>query len=1412
MNCRPHSSRQRVDLVELARLDGTKPQQLLTELLGPDASTKRAAKLTEPSATASPSERQAYDRQEALLRKLRTIAEDAATFEQEHGVHALYVGFPLLAVEPRARSQGQRILAPLAFIPVNLALKRGRKPSVELSCAAEGRERVIANPTLLAWVEQQCGARLEELFEDDEGTQPWREVAELVKAVFEALELDPPESPREGSPLLAISGEPAEPQLEPRLLPCAVLGLFPMSNQALVRDTQALIEGEPMDGPIRSFLDVGASLVDEAPPRASTGAPHLSGRRVFSEERLVSLADPCQARAVRLARTARGLVVHGPPGTGKSQTITNVIGDHLARGERVLFVCDKRTALDVVQYRLTHLGLGDLCAVVHDAQRDQRDLYLGIRQQLDALPEAKTDPRAVKELERIDAELGQIHAVLTDHHARLAERPNEGTEPSFHELVGEWLGIDAPPELSEVVPNLSGVDADAARASERTAREVLARATRERYSDNPWRDALGLRLADYLAQPVERWRSVVDALAQVAERVDATRDPSIPSFAPEAVIEQGSARETLARDLRGALDALDPEGAKHWARAQEKEREKAASELAALAPALALLEDAAPDPELAVVERAERFETGRIAEWLAVLGSYLAIARKWYAFVFFFTRRRRALAVLERFGQAVSAEAADRVRAFLSALRARRMLSSWHEDAFGERADDEALLRRARGSRALLSTLTSLRSDARLTSLAAEVGRALEDGEGERLARGLERSAARAAAIAELEETLSRADLFRASWRSSIGEALRRGEEVAPLFGRMREAFSTVEGLLRIRSGLEELPASIAETVEALARAGADEDHGWDALRRGALASQIRARMALHDTLAALDGGRLDAYHRRYRELERQKQTIVTDVVRHLWAVRQRERLLATTGSRLNALGAAVRRRLMLRGERAMKVRQAIAAGAEEEGGDPLFDLRPVWMASPSTVAQIFPRTPVFDVVIFDEASQCRLEEALPVMLRAKRVVIAGDPKQLPPTRFFESTVTQSHADEAETDQDLFEDQQAEIDDLLGAALNLEIEQAYLDVHYRSRNADLIGFSNQSFYDARLQAIPGHPRNRVEHAPLRLVQVSGTYAERQNEREAQKVVEIVKDLLARERPPSIGVVSFNLTQRDRIVEELEKAASADPSFASRLDEARRRRGADSFEGLFVRNLESVQGDERDHIVISTTYGPDARGRFYRRFGPLGRAGGGRRLNVLVTRARCEIHLVTSIPPEVYRSVPPLEPGRQPNGAYHLFAYLRYAEDLERLYREEQERLAEAEVAHARCYVRPTACPSLVTETLAARLASEHQVAADVYWGNDGFCVDVALHHPSRAEDVTVGLLCDGTRFDKTEDPVEWDVFRTLVLESQGWDLVRLWTPELFRDPSRSVEAVREAVRAHLARERAEGDEGKRTLH
>jgi hypothetical protein len=1399
LSCRPHSSRQRIDLVQLGKLED---KHVLAELLG----EAREVKLSPPPLGSNADEKahEAYDDRQAILGKLRSIAEDARTYHQDTGAEVLYVGYPLLDLPPeqqagRARKSeafGKRILAPICFIPIELAIRTARPQSVTLSCAAEADERVIPNAALIAWIEQTTGKKLGvELEGGDEDVRTWEEIEHVTSVVCEALGLAKPAALTAATPIVATPR--SDEERAARVVPAAVLGLFPVSNQGLLRDLEAFVEGPIPDGPIQSFLRADRSLGEA-----------VAVKRDVRTERLVSHADPCQGRAVRLAATTRGLVIHGPPGTGKSQTIANVIGDHLARGERVLFVCDKRTALDVVEYRLRHLELGGLCAVVHDVSRDSRDLYKSVREQLEALAEMKVDGAIAGELERVDNELVRVHAELTKYDAALAS--SDSGAPSFHAVAGEWLALDVPTSVDALpaCKEIRGVALADLLPLESDVREVLQRAQTEGLPTNPWVDATDLPLTTYLGKQVSDWRTFVSAARTAANAVDEARDVDGLPFDPDHDLgTQATGRSALADALATVSPVIAPTTIAAWAGVDPAKLKKALASVEAVEPQLAALEAARPDPELALVVKSRQAPLGEIVEWLGALAAYLQIAKKWYA-LFCFGRKKAARLVATRFGLALGVEPADRLSTFLAAQRARRVVEDVYAEVIGPVAqttatelDDAALAADVRAHHALWTALVALHASAAWTSVRPRVLASLRAPDQQAaLVASLQRAQQRVPAIASFETAIA-GELFAPSWRAAIAQAARRSELVAPQLAALDDRFASVEGILRMKKALAALPASVAEPLRALARAGLSPDVGWIAIRRGILGAELARRIEADPTLQDIDNDRMRTLHGRYRELDMRKRDLVRRAILARWTAKQRERLLASTGSRLNAAGAELKRRLTLRGEKAMRLRQVLAAGGAVEGGDPLFDLRPVWMASPETVAQIFPREALFDVVIFDEASQCRLEEALPVLVRARRVVIAGDPKQLPPTRFFESSIASSDDGDVDaSEQGMFEEQQADVEDLLGAALNLEIEQCYLDVHYRSTNADLIEFSNRNFYDARLQAIPGHPKHRAVTAPLRLVRVAGVYDKRANPIEAAAVVEIVKELLARTEPPSIGIACFNLVQRDMIIEALDDAAALDPVFASRLAAARTRKGAASFEGLFVKNLENVQGDERDHIIISTTYGPDPKGKFYHRFGPLARAGGGRRMNVLVTRARSEVHLVSSIPPSEYTALPPVEAGRTPNGAWLLFSYLKYAEELAQAYAEEA---ADREAAKPPGTVRhfPTRAPSSLVAALASRIA-EGGLTSDVYWGNDGFCVDLAVHHPVRADDVTIGVLCDGTRFDKADDPVEWDLFRTSVLEAQGWNLLRVWSPHLVRDRTSIVAAITTEAARELEKEKS----------
>ena len=1112
-----------------------------------------------------------------------------------------------------------------------------------------------------------------------------------------------------------------------------------------------------------------------------------------------------------LAREATGLVVHGPPGTGKSQTITNIIADHLARGQRVLLVCEKRTALDVVADRLEHMGLRSLCGIVHDPQRDQRDLYRSIHQQLDELPEAKLYPHAAAALEKIDGELQQLHDELTEFHNALM-KPTADGKPSFHELMGRWMSFQAESAARLDAAAAAGISVEQLESQQTALLELFQRAVGADFSRNLWAKSAGISPGEFLSRPMLQSRTAMDRIVTAADATDATADPRIPVFADHVpLLQQAAARAELADPLAEVIPKVIAGKLTRLASLDVASIRQLRAKIDGLHAEIEIFRAAPIDAQLLAFVQPPP-PSAQIQRNLLTLKQYIDIADKWSGF-FAFGLKAEAARLLKHYAQPRTKDDAIRLQTFLMASQARLSLLP----VLGETTlpSDEYIERFLQITKDWLPQLERIGTDPALAGIGPALVKVLAAcGFADQSApevenpltsfiEGLKLSTARADALVKLEDSLIASTLFADNWLADFTHSLRHGKLAADAATVLSNHLDRLEGVLRVRSGRAALPAPFVPAVDQLLSQVISADEAISALQQTVLTTEITRRLRDNPTLHAIDAHRVESSFDRYRKLDGQKKILVRDCIAHLWVSKQKDRLLNSTGSRLNSAGADLRRRLTSRGERAMRLRQVIAIGDSLEGGDPLFDLCPVWMASPETVAQIFPRKAVFDVVIFDEASQCRLEEALPVLTRGRRVVIAGDPNQLPPTRFFESGLIQSQQEEPETDQELFETQQGEVEDLLAAALNLAIQQCYLDVHYRSRNSDLIEFSNRNFYASRLQAIPGHPQNHSRFSPLTLYRVDGIYNKRQNELEADRVVQIVHDLLKRAEPPSIGIACLNLPQRDLIVGKLDDLAGEDADFAKRLAGARIRKGQGSFEGLFVKNLENVQGDERDHIIISTTYGPDSKGKFYRRFGPLGMAGGGRRLNVLVTRARQEVHLVTSIPVEAYRSLPVVPEGQAATGAWLLFAYLKYAEELAGEYSNVniEHRSEEAGVVPALVNVWPSKSPSVFAEKLGDSLASGLKIGSDVHWGNEGFCVDLALHHPARPGDVTIGVLCDGCRYTAAEDAVEWDIFRTGILAGQGWNLRRIWTPHYFRDPQGNLKVIRKSAEEFVANEK-----------
>ena len=427
-----------------------------------------------------------------------------------------------------------------------------------------------------------------------------------------------------------------------------------------------------------------------------------------------------------------------------------------------------------------------------------------------------------------------------------------------------------------------------------------------------------------------------------------------------------------------------------------------------------------------------------------------------------------------------------------------------------------------------------------------------------------------------------------------------------------------------------------------------------------------------------------------------------------------------------------------------------------DRAGVSIQQMKPCFMMSPLSVAQFLkPQGIRFDLVIIDEASQMRPEEALGAVARGGQVVVVGDPMQLPPTSFFDRG---DRLDEEQIDEEEIVDNES----ILDLALAEFRPSRTLRWHYRSRHESLIAFSNRQFYnDLIVFPSPLDPDRRKREPKLGVYHhfVAGKYKGRINIEEAQAVAEAALEFMIAEPDKSLGVVTLNQTQRDVLLEELERLVARERA-AQKYTE----RWEQTLEPFFVKNLENVQGDERDVIFISTVYGPDAEtGVVMNRFGPINGRHGHRRLNVLFTRAKDRVEIFTSMRPTDIK----VEEGAQ-LGVRTLKAYLEYAEtgqlDAGAMTRREPDSEFE----------------ELIRDRLVER---GFEVVPQV--GVAGYFIDLAVKHPKRSGFV-LGIECDGAGYRSSRSARDRDRLRQQVLERLQWNIYRIWSTDWFDNPGREL--------------------------
>jgi very-short-patch-repair endonuclease len=1031
-----------------------------------------------------------------------------------------------------------------------------------------------------------------------------------------------------------------------------VIGTFTYAKLPMVRDLQTAAG-------LLNDSDVVAAIAGDPDAQELLCAPDEDDSEPLldlpADDYSVLDADSSQRSAIAAVLSGHSLVIHGPPGTGKSQTIANLIAALVARGRKVLFVAEKRAAIDAVLSRLKGVDLGEIVLDIHEGTKDRQRIARDLGASLD-LAHQTTEPDDTSLRRR----LADRQRRLTDHVKALHEaHPPWGLTPFA--VQSALLGIPARArnQVRLVAPErITGAVADELRDELREFAHLGGFAMRP--GTTPWfgaalRTPQDVRLACNLAAQLSS--HTVPRLMDMQAKVSA----AVGLRAPESYTDV-LARMRLYAGVRQTLASFD----------------------------------------------AEVFAANPKALADAVAGTGTASMGE----------RRKLRKESQRLSRGSAKQSRDEMVARLN--EAASQLSQWQSQRLSAAtaSDDAGLLPTVPTDFFPLNEFLG-ECTQRLDALRGYVG--------------LDATAAveQLAALTADQDT---------AWK------LPRLYELAAKFDQL---------------GLRPLLDELARNEASPDVAAAAFDHAW----YSSILDQIRVRDPRY---AAERGGSLDevAHDFRHRDVEHLRAN--RRRVSHAWAERLRE---AQDQHPLQA--RVIRKQAALRRGH-LPLRRLL-----DQTSDVLFALKPCWAMSPLMVSQVLPATRLFDVVIFDEASQIVPADAIPAIMRGHQIVVAGDDRQLPPTNFFrqigagEDDLIEDDAPVAgavDGDGHVVDEHSYDDENLVSFGVGFE---SVLDAlkpllptwplawHYRSRNERLVAFSNNRIYGGTLTTFPGVFRDDC----MRHVVVAQTPEPGQEVSVTAEVNQVVELILehARTRPrESLGVIALGIKHSDRIDAALRAALTHHVDLEGFFSE-------DTAEPFFVKNLERVQGDERDAIILSIGYGKHPDGRMRYQWGPLLRDGGERRLNVAATRAKHRLTLVSSF------SSHDVDPDRLTKaGAKMLADYLEYAgsggtvaaasgsEDLSPFESDVRDRLAECGI---------TVVPQ---------------------YGVGGYRVDFAATHPDDTDRMVLAIEADGASYHQSGSVRDRDRLRGEHLKRLGWNFHRVWSTNWFHDPQAEVAKLRAA--------------------
>ena len=1257
---------------------------------------------------------------DALDHSLRRLEEQARTSLEEQGVNTLFLALGMLHyTEDRA---DQVFRAPLVLLPAALTRKTART-GYELRATDDDP---IVNPALAEYLRGR-GITLGDLPDSAALTDDY-DLQTLFSAVAAQVA---------GNERWAVKTD-------------IYLSLFSFQKFVMYKDLEANAEAVAAHRLIRQLVTRTGGGVIGLPPeiRGMDLDEEYPPESTFQ----VVDADASQLRAIAACARGHDLVIEGPPGTGKSQTITNLIAAALAADRSVLFVAEKMAALEVVHDRLVQAGLGEFCLELHSTKANKRAVMQELGAALDASFQSLAIPQASTE------RLPQVRHTLTEY-ARAVHTPF-GTLGLTPFLAYGALGrvLDAPRVRLE--GRIDGVGREQLDDALRSLRDLAATGAEVGVpAEHPWHDT---GRTFYSADDLDDVRDAADDLARRAGALAAHAAAVVSALGLPPVrglVDVDTAAEVaevLARSPGAPLDVLGDEA---WNAPpteatglveQGRRIETLKARIKTRFRPEVLEQDHAAD--IAYVEKKAEGALAFLA-WLD--GRWRSIRRRWM-------RYRLPAFSGALVDQAAEMKHVDRLRAERASLQAAAGRGQALFGALwdGERSRWDALDGYIRWVVEFRAACVRHGLDARAAEVASKAGPDVSEVAALRAEAGETRAALDRLreAVAWPEGYLSDAPLDEIGGRAA---ALASNVALAPRWAAFEGARQAVaSGIAR-----EVLPAvmdgelPVAQAVPAFERAFY--------MKWTSAVVQEREPLARFGTLTHEE--RLAEFRRMDERVLRENQAALIaqlrDRVQHrLQQPGARDELPYLRGQMVRQRGLAPLRRTLQHAQSAIRA------------------IKPCFLMSPLSVAQFLDGgAPGFDLVIFDEASQLPSEDAVGAIVRGRHLVVVGDPKQLPPTNFFAISTGQVNAQLGEDGLPLVDDAESILEQFMGAG----VPMSRLKWHYRSAHESLINFSNVAFYDSDLFTFPsvetaGTTGLQFEHVADGVYEGKGV-----NTVEAQRVADAVvrfakeqADRRARgEETLTLGVGTFNMRQQLAIQDELERRRRLDSSIEPFFD-----RGL--AEPFFVKNLENIQGDERDVIFISVTYARAANGQLRYNFGPLNGQNGWRRLNVLVTRARRQMRVFASMRGD---DISPT--ATSSDGPRLLRDFLLYAE---------RGRLDGAAVD-------PSPDAESPFEKDVARELTARGVAVVPQVGVAGYRIDLGVLDDAAPGRFLCGIECDGVAYHASETARDRDRLRQQVLETRGWRIHRVWSTDWFKDRAGQVDRLLKLIgedRVHAREEAA----------